>query len=388
MAEYNSTALIVDDRDPTIQYSAGWQQVTGAPAPADRSEYLFTKTGAAAAGLTARFTFNGTGVEVYGSQGSFDVYGQPVTSYTVDGSSYATYQTPVIPSPEFTVHTLFYRSPPLPAGEHELLVTNMNGTQPNLYWLDYILYTPSIAAPQPPSGPLTSSPSSPASPSSPQSSNNVGPASSPSSSPSIPQPNQSSTPASFTASSFSTESQESALLTNQLSKIDVSSSSSASGSPTSPASITLTPTGLVTATETPGSVSSTSKTSTKAFVAAIAGGVIGGVVIVVSLMLLWLWYRRRQPRTTEYLQPFGSWPAGQNADTGLTSATSEKLITNQPIPREAYTTVPSSVDTEDGAVSVHSDILPPGSDGVAEPQGSTSASDSLLHREKQANHPA
>lgn len=85
----------------------------------------------------------GTGVEVYGSQGSFDLYGQPTTLYTVDGLYNATYQAPVIQPPLYTVHTLFYRSPPLPLGEHTLVITNLNGTSPNVYWLDYILYTPS-----------------------------------------------------------------------------------------------------------------------------------------------------------------------------------------------------------------------------------------------------
>lgn len=53
MAHYNATALIVDDRDPSITYSPGWQQV------ATTAEYGLTKSGADEAGMTATFKFTG-----------------------------------------------------------------------------------------------------------------------------------------------------------------------------------------------------------------------------------------------------------------------------------------------------------------------------------------
>lgn len=52
-AQFNSTAFIVDDTDPTIVYSSGWLRSTTS------AEYNGTKTGANEAGMTATFVFNG-----------------------------------------------------------------------------------------------------------------------------------------------------------------------------------------------------------------------------------------------------------------------------------------------------------------------------------------
>ena len=46
--------VLVDDADPRIQYSPGWQAFTNG------AEVDGTKHGAASAGLTASFTFTGT----------------------------------------------------------------------------------------------------------------------------------------------------------------------------------------------------------------------------------------------------------------------------------------------------------------------------------------
>ena len=51
--QYNATALIVDDRDSSVVYSSGWQQVSST------AEYMLTKSGADKAGMTAKFTFTG-----------------------------------------------------------------------------------------------------------------------------------------------------------------------------------------------------------------------------------------------------------------------------------------------------------------------------------------
>ncbi|GJE87524.1 hypothetical protein PsYK624_036070 [Phanerochaete sordida] len=136
---YNGTAYIVDDTDPSISYSSGWLRVT------TDAEYNDTKTGANAAGMTATFVFNGTEIEVYGSLGSWDVYGVPVSTYEIDGlpGTQTTYTAPLITPGTFSSHVLFYRSPPLSAAEHTLVITDTNGTAPSVYWLDYIIYAPS-----------------------------------------------------------------------------------------------------------------------------------------------------------------------------------------------------------------------------------------------------
>ena len=53
MAQYNSTALIVDDRNSSIVYSSGWLEVS------TTAEYDQTKSGANNAGMTATFVFTG-----------------------------------------------------------------------------------------------------------------------------------------------------------------------------------------------------------------------------------------------------------------------------------------------------------------------------------------
>lgn len=53
MSAFNSTALIVDDRDPRVVYSSGWQQSD------TTAEFDDTKSGADEAGMTASFTFIG-----------------------------------------------------------------------------------------------------------------------------------------------------------------------------------------------------------------------------------------------------------------------------------------------------------------------------------------
>lgn len=53
MSKFNSTSLIVDDRDPSITYSSGWLKVS------TTAEYDGTKSGANEAGMTATFVFTG-----------------------------------------------------------------------------------------------------------------------------------------------------------------------------------------------------------------------------------------------------------------------------------------------------------------------------------------
>lgn len=93
--------------------------------------------------LTCNNYSTGTSVAVYGSLGSVDVYGIPVSSYSIDGGDTATYTAPLIQPGGFQTRVLFYQSPPLSPGTHELVITNLNGTAPNVLWLDYILYNPS-----------------------------------------------------------------------------------------------------------------------------------------------------------------------------------------------------------------------------------------------------
>ena len=87
----------------------------------------------------------GTLVAVVGLVGSADVNGVPTTAYAIDGVLAGNY-TPVTPRPGYVlVNKTFFTSPTLDPGVHSLVITNVNGTAPNMFWLDYLLYSPSHA---------------------------------------------------------------------------------------------------------------------------------------------------------------------------------------------------------------------------------------------------
>jgi len=276
--QYNSTALIVDDNDPAITYSSGWV-LAGTSA-----EYDDTRHGATAAGQTATFTFTGIGIEVYGSQGSIDVFGQPVTTYSIDGVYSATYQAPVIAPGYYTAHTLFYRSPPLTAAQHTLVITNTNGTAPSEYWLDYIIYTPSNS--------ITTIPTT--------QSSFISSSSQPSSI--------------FTSSTSSMSSPTLSQIT------DSSSSTTLPGSAYSGYSGSTSLTGDIPSSSTPSapvtSFHASSVIAHKTPVGAIAGGVVGGALFLLVLLLGLYFYRRSRKGYTradrisiipDDTRPFTSW---------------------------------------------------------------------------------
>ncbi|KAI0340847.1 hypothetical protein BDW22DRAFT_1430511 [Trametopsis cervina] len=138
MTLFNATAFILDDPDIRISYSPGWQHISPS-----HGEYQSTRSSADIAGLNASFSFIGTGVEVYGSVASYDWFGVPVSTYTVDNfGPNTTFRAPIVQPGSVRYNVLFYRSPPLPAGQrHTLRIINMNGTSPSSYVLDYIVYT-------------------------------------------------------------------------------------------------------------------------------------------------------------------------------------------------------------------------------------------------------
>ena len=109
----------------------------------------------------------GTFVSVVGSLGSVDVYGVPTTTYAIDGSVVDTYTAHVLAPGLFRLNQTFFDSPTLEPGNHTLVITNVNGTSPNVVWLDYILFaesapsstsstaSSSTASTNPPSGSLS-----------------------------------------------------------------------------------------------------------------------------------------------------------------------------------------------------------------------------------------
>lgn len=66
--------------------------------------------------------------------------GRPVATFTIDGEGNTTYSAPTYSSSEHAVYNVtLYSRRDLEQGRHELKVTNMNGTDPNVLWLDYFL---------------------------------------------------------------------------------------------------------------------------------------------------------------------------------------------------------------------------------------------------------
>ena len=86
----------------------------------------------------------GNKIAVYGCQGSTESSGQPTTTYAIDGVVISRYTAPIVTMENLTDDTLFFESSDLPNGNHKLLITVTNGTQPNTYYLDYLNYTSSV----------------------------------------------------------------------------------------------------------------------------------------------------------------------------------------------------------------------------------------------------
>ena len=54
MSYYNATAFIIDDQDPSLQYSPGWTRTND-----NTDQYLSTLSGATLAGMTVTVMFTG-----------------------------------------------------------------------------------------------------------------------------------------------------------------------------------------------------------------------------------------------------------------------------------------------------------------------------------------
>lgn len=83
-----------------------------------------------------------------------DVYGWPVMGFSIDGvQQYMNTFPPGISAALFTNATFF--NTPVTPGEHLLTITNLNGTAPNTFWLDYVFYMPLTDAESPPTSSTT-----------------------------------------------------------------------------------------------------------------------------------------------------------------------------------------------------------------------------------------
>ncbi|KAI0328197.1 NAD(P)-binding protein [Cubamyces sp. BRFM 1775] len=137
--------VYVDDDDYRIEFSQDWAVTRSSPQAYENSMHVVSLQGA-----TATFVFAGTAVAVYGAVGGVAQNGWPSSSYAVDGSVYETYNF-VSASGYSNASELRYQVPyftvqGLSMDEHTLVITNLNGTAPNKYWLDYICFYPFVNA--------------------------------------------------------------------------------------------------------------------------------------------------------------------------------------------------------------------------------------------------
>ncbi|KAI0737780.1 hypothetical protein C8Q80DRAFT_303726 [Daedaleopsis nitida] len=127
-----SSPMLIDDSNTAVQYDPGWiwDQLV-------HDEVDHTRHGAAITGISTRLGFTGTGIDVIGTLEPTDRNGLPSTAYSIDGKNISTYTAPITTSS--TLNVTFFSNRDLNPGDHEIVITNLNGSSPNVFWLDFFL---------------------------------------------------------------------------------------------------------------------------------------------------------------------------------------------------------------------------------------------------------
>ncbi|GJE98630.1 hypothetical protein PsYK624_148640 [Phanerochaete sordida] len=128
----------VDDTDPRIKYSGKFGSTTVGNIRVNATTHRAVTNGS-----TISFSFNGTAVAwIAAIPGPPDSDGQPsVVEFVVDDDP-ETASTVIAPHPISVEHrATVYSSPPLPSGEHKIVVTMLDAHGDNL-WFDFLEYTP------------------------------------------------------------------------------------------------------------------------------------------------------------------------------------------------------------------------------------------------------
>ncbi|KIP07155.1 hypothetical protein PHLGIDRAFT_118314 [Phlebiopsis gigantea 11061_1 CR5-6] len=128
-------AVVVDDRDPRIDYTTAWYSE-----PGQGTDYNRTVSVSGNPNAGFQFTFRGTSVAVYGS---IPPNNTAVSTYTIDVSAPVTYTN--VPSSAYTSRQLCFQSPTLPDGAHTLVV-DIPGSTIGHTWtefsFDFLSYVP------------------------------------------------------------------------------------------------------------------------------------------------------------------------------------------------------------------------------------------------------
>ncbi|OSC96382.1 hypothetical protein PYCCODRAFT_1472669 [Trametes coccinea BRFM310] len=282
--------VYVDDDDSRIVVSDNWGVSSISYA------YDGTLHGASVADATATFTFTGTAVSVVGGIGAVSEYGWPSSSYAIDGKVVGTYNLvtdgQLDDYNQFAYNFTYFNSPVLSAGKHTLVITTLNGTKPNTYWLDYIRFLPPGSTGSTSSASATASGSASftfatgTSESSPTHSSTPT-AGSVSTSPAFTSGAAASTSLPASGNSLSSSSATSPSSTQSSSQSGRTSSTPSSALPPSPPSATGSQSSHVVA----------GASSHSSHVGAIIGGAVGGAVLLALLAILGVYfYLRRRTR--------------------------------------------------------------------------------------------
>ncbi|TFK37829.1 hypothetical protein BDQ12DRAFT_140140 [Crucibulum laeve] len=145
------TPIIVDDRDASIAYSAGWTQM------GSNFELDSTTAGTTIKGVTGQYTFLGTSIAVFGTIPDLISFpNDTVSSYSIDGGPAQNFTG--IRKAETQYRVQFYRSSALTSGQHTIRMTNL--VDGGALFFDYFEFIPSIAPSSTTSSSLSQSTSS------------------------------------------------------------------------------------------------------------------------------------------------------------------------------------------------------------------------------------
>ena len=81
----------------------------------------------------------GTGIEVYGTVEPTEINGRPSALFSVDRRDISTYTAPFVPNGGTRLNVTYFSKRDLARGNHQVMITNLNGTAPNMFWLDFFL---------------------------------------------------------------------------------------------------------------------------------------------------------------------------------------------------------------------------------------------------------
>ena len=95
--------------------------------------------------------FKGTGIAVVGALEPSSTSGRPTTKYSIDRQDVGSYTAPSTSQTKYNV--TFFSKRDLPRGNHDVMITFMDATSPNRFWLDYFLVYDEASPPKQDSSP-------------------------------------------------------------------------------------------------------------------------------------------------------------------------------------------------------------------------------------------